>query len=80
VTLNPGTLAKIDQNQATLRQLVEHVRAHRTACDVPSCIGASLYAALEVTDRPKLELVAALALYELAALPPPPTTLEELTA
>jgi len=80
VTLNPGTLARIDQNQATLRHLVEHVRAHRAHCDTPSCVGASLYAVLEVADRPKLELVAAMALYELAGLPPPPTTLEELTA
>jgi len=80
MTLNPGTLARIDQNQATLRQLVDHVRRHRAHCDVPSCVGEDLFAALEVADRPKLELVAALALYELAALPPPPTTLEELTA
>ena len=80
MSLDPSVLAKIDQNQAGLHHLVDHVRRHRTRCPVPSCVGPDMFASLEAAQREKVELIAALALYELAALPPPPTTLEEMNA
>jgi hypothetical protein len=81
VSLTPDLVAHIDQRRAALAELVGHVRTHQAVCDVPEagvCCGRTVVVALTAMDHSAWRSLLVCALGELARLPAPSTTLEEL--